>query len=168
MRTEMTRYIQIISLCFPLRQSYDYQVGYTLTSSTAPFYNGVHAVGIPGATDQSTMFCKQDFTVLLVIQMAVRILRRCMFWSALMNQFRCLFLIYRMFHRDFHSWNFWQSSRAEINVLNTLGQIVFSEEEKNLHNHFTKSFDFTSLPASIYFLEVKAENRKVMRCFVKQ
>jgi len=50
------------------------------------------------------------------------------------------------------------ATELEIKVVNTLGQIVFSSEEKILSGTLTKAVSLNNLSDGIYFIEIKSEN----------
>ena len=53
-------------------------------------------------------------------------------------------------------------------LLNSLGQIVFSENEIANTNYFKKTIDTTSLPQGIYLLQIFIDGKLISHKIIKQ
>jgi hypothetical protein len=59
-------------------------------------------------------------------------------------------------------------SDASFTLTNAKGQIIYTKEETNLSDTYTKTLDLHNLPAGVYFVEVTIGEEKVVRQVVKQ
>ncbi|HYV90328.1 MAG TPA: SBBP repeat-containing protein [Chitinophagales bacterium] len=141
------------------------QVGYTLTSSAASGYQWqLNAVSIPGATNQSyTVLQSGLYTVIIsdslgcvnsadqdVVISGIDELSDSVQVLVSPNPSNGNFIVELL--------NSQMAAGLEIEVMNILGQIVFSSEEKNLSGTFTKAISLNNLSGGIYFIEIKSEN----------
>ena len=146
------------------------QVGYTLTSSAASSYQWqLNSTDIPGATNQSYTIlqtgyytvivgdsnsCKNSTTVYVLIS-GVDEVNNDVNLSICPNPSSGNFIV---------EWlNGFMAGEVSIDVVNTLGQKVFSFSEKISSSHFKKEMDLTDAACGVYFIEIKTENEFVMK-----
>ncbi|HYV94318.1 MAG TPA: kelch repeat-containing protein [Chitinophagales bacterium] len=155
------------------------QTGYTLTSSPANSYQWqLNTIDIPGATNQSytvlqsgyytvvvgdSNSCKNSTTTYVLISGVEDVSDKSISISP--NPSNGNFMV---------EWlNGQMVGDASIDVVNTLGQKVFSSSEKNLPGGsqassygFKKQIDLNNVDRGIYFVEIKTENEFVMKKIV--
>lgn len=139
------------------------QVGYVLNSSEASSYQWqLNAENIPGATDQSytvsqsglytvivgdLLGCINSASVAVTISGVDEITDS--FISLSPNPSNGNFTLV-MGQRI--------STQISINIVNSIGQIVFASEETNLSGSFTKDIHLNIVPTGFYIVEVKSRN----------
>ena len=148
------------------------QVGYTLTSSPANFYQWeLNAVDIPGATNQSYTILQTGYYTVVVGDS-----------NSCKNSATTYVLISGVddvsgdagisIYPNPSSGNFTiellqseNSGEVSIDAMNTLGQKVFSSQQKNSAADFSegvrtykKQIDLSNSARGIYFIEIKTEN----------
>jgi len=148
------------------------QVGYTLTSSPANSYQWqFNAVDIPGATNQSYTIlqtgyytvvvgdsnsCKNSFTVYVLI-------------SGINDVMGDANILIYPNPSDGHFIvelpNGFIADEISIDVVNTLGQKVFSStESRSVRNaHWKKQIDLSNVACGTYFIDIKTENEFVRK-----
>jgi endo-1,4-beta-D-glucanase Y len=62
----------------------------------------------------------------------------------------------------------WASLHIDINILNMLGEKVWSGEENAIGDEFRKYIDISNLPSGIYFLTMKSEKSILLKKILKQ
>jgi len=147
------------------------QVGYILTSSAATFYQWqLNSVDIPGATNQSFTIlqtgyytvivgdsnnCKNSTTLYVLISGIDEVNDSNI--SIHPNPSNGNFIVELLQSENF--------GEVSIDVVNTLGQKVFSSEEKIITADFSKGvrtykkeIDLSDVANGIYFIEIKTEN----------
>ena len=145
------------------------QVGYILTSSPASSYQWqLNAVDISGATNQSYTIMQTGYYTVIVGDE-----------NGCVNSTTTYFLISGV--DDVSSGNISispnpsngnfiiemlqteNSGELSIDVVNTLGQKVFSSNEKISSAHWTKQIDLSNVARGIYFVGIKTENEFVRK-----
>ncbi|HYV94314.1 MAG TPA: kelch repeat-containing protein [Chitinophagales bacterium] len=146
------------------------QVAYTLTSSPANSYQWqLNAADIPGATNQSYTIlqtgyytvvvgdsngCKNSATTYVLIS-GIDDLRGDANISVYPNPSSGNFMV---------EWlNGLMADEVSIDVVNTLGQNVFSARQKIPSPHWKKQIDLGVAAHGIYFIEIKTENEFVRK-----
>jgi PKD repeat protein len=138
------------------------QNGNILTSTAAPSYQWqFNNADIPGATNQSYEVTETGYYTVIIIDQ-----NGC---SSSETQYVLATVVEQVFVKEsvlvypnpsggsfIVEWlNCLIADKISIAVFNTLGQIVFSSEEKIYPgHHFIKTIDVTSLPPDVYFLEL--------------
>ncbi|HYV95355.1 MAG TPA: T9SS type A sorting domain-containing protein [Chitinophagales bacterium] len=145
------------------------QVGYTLTSSPASSYQWqLNAVDIPGATNQSYTIlqtgyytvvvgdsnsCKNSATVYVLISGVENVFGEENF-SVEPNPSGGIFII-----RWLNGPDLFGMPDVIIEVSDAIGQIIFSSEETNMSQNFSKTVDLSEFASGVYFLRIKTEGR---------
>ena len=141
------------------------QVGYTLTSSVASSYQWqFNNIDIPGATNQSYTImqtgyytvvvgdsnsCKNSFTVYILISGINDIVSDANI-SIYPNPSSGNFIVELL--------NGFIAGEISIDVVNVIGQRVFSSTEKISTAHWKKQIDLHDIARGVYFIEIKTEN----------
>ncbi len=141
------------------------QNGYTLTSSPAASYQWqLNFTDIPGATNQSYTITQTGYYTVIIgdsngcVNSATQYV---LIDGISENQNDNAIAIYpNPSNGNFMiEWvNGLPSEKISIEVLNTLGQKVFSSEEEIFTPSFIKEISLKNISAGIYFLEIKSEN----------
>jgi len=146
------------------------QVGYTLTSSAASSYQWqLNSADIPGATNQSYTIlqtgyytvvvadsngCKNSTTLYVLIS-GVDEVNNVVNLSIYPNPSSGSFIV---------EWlNGLMVGEVSIDVVNTLGQKVFSFSKKISSSHFKKEIDLSHVARGVYFIEIKTGNEFVRK-----
>src|SRR6266446_1059333 len=58
------------------------------------------------------------------------------------------------------------ANEVSIDIINTLGQEVFSSQQKIPSMHWTKQIDLSNVSRGVYFIEIKTENEFVRKKIV--
>jgi len=141
------------------------QNGYTLTSSPAASYQWqLNSADIPGATNQSYTITQTGYYTVIVGDS-----------NGCVNSATQYVLIDGINESEDESeiaiypnpskgdfiieWlDGFMAGEISIDVVNTLGQKIFSSTENNSSAPFKKEIDLKNISAGIYFLEIKSEN----------
>ena len=143
------------------------QVGYTLTSSPANSYQWqFNSVDIPGATNQSYTILQTGYYTVIISDEngCVNSLTEYVLISGIddADDDENIFVYPNPSSGNIMvEWlNALMADEVSIDVVNTLGQIIFSTTESRSigTSQFKKEIDLTHVASSIYFIEIKTTN----------
>jgi PKD repeat protein len=149
------------------------QTGYTLTSTAATTYQWqFNSINIPGATNQSYDVTQTGYyTVFITDQNGCS--ASATFYVLITGIDEVYYGINVSIYPNPSDGNItveWFNGLMvgdlSIEVLNTLGQVVYSSKEKIDIDHFSKIIDLHSSPAGVYFLGMRTDKTSMQKKFV--
>ncbi len=141
------------------------QVGYTLTSSAASSYQWqLNAIDIPGATNQAYDVLQSGYYTVIVDDQngCVNSYTQYVLITGIgeLNSDATVFISPNPSNGQFtvQLLNSSMAAKVSIDVVNALGQKVFSSEEKISSDVWKKNVDLSNAARGIYFIEIKTWN----------